>query len=193
MTFSSFVVSISCLQQDSLGDSAWTLLCRLLLPPPAARWVCSNPSATRCLRSLILRRNCSREELRHHPRGAPCRITFLQPPPSSSCKPGKCHNTYLKQKQIIKKAFDFGILFLNYFKYGYGNLFFVFFIVVHLQLSHLFPLCFLILESYLQIRIGPDWCGSIGWALSCNVIGCRLIPSHGTCLGCGFGPQSGHI
>ena len=34
---------------------------------------------------------------------------------------------------------------------------------------------------------GPGWCVSVDWALACKPKG--SIPSQGTCLGCGPGPQ----
>ena len=37
----------------------------------------------------------------------------------------------------------------------------------------------------------PGWCGSVDWALACEPQGHWLIPSQGTCLGCGPGPQLG--
>ena len=42
---------------------------------------------------------------------------------------------------------------------------------------------------------GPDQCGSVGWLSVVpqkQTVAC-WIPSQGTCLGCRFGPQSGHV
>lgn len=123
MTFPSFVISVSCLQQDSLGDSALTPLCICFVP--TSNQVCSNPSATRRLRGALFSSETAPRRSSGTTNGAPCHLTFLQLPPASPCKPGDSHNANLKQKQMTKKAFDFGILFLNYFKNSYRNLFFV--------------------------------------------------------------------
>ena len=46
--------------------------------------------------------------------------------------------------------------------------------------------------SHKTWAVSPGWGGSIGWALSCKLKGHPgLIPSQGTCLGCGFGPGLG--
>ena len=38
-------------------------------------------------------------------------------------------------------------------------------------------------------RISPGWCGSVDWAQAVNQTVASSIPSQGTCLGCGPGPQ----
>ena len=38
-------------------------------------------------------------------------------------------------------------------------------------------------------RINPGWCGSVDWAQAVNQTVASSIPSQGTCLGCGPGPQ----
>ena len=40
-----------------------------------------------------------------------------------------------------------------------------------------------------KIMKGPDWCGSVDWAQAVNQTVASSIPSQGTCLGCGPGPQ----
>ena len=43
--------------------------------------------------------------------------------------------------------------------------------------------------TYKNQAMSPDWCGSVYWALDCEPKGRGSIPSEGTCLGWGPGPQ----
>lgn len=109
MTFFSFVISVSCLQQDILSNRALPLLC--LLPRP---W--QQPGFQFSLRNTQPVESDS--PVNPFPGGTQvppnptlCMlITFrsLAPP-----QPKKYHKAYHKQKQVIKKAFDFGLLFKN--------------------------------------------------------------------------------
>ena len=42
-------------------------------------------------------------------------------------------------------------------------------------------------------RLGPDWCGSVGWASSFKQKIAGSIPGQGTCLGHGFRLQLGCV
>ena len=41
--------------------------------------------------------------------------------------------------------------------------------------------------------VGPDWCGSVGWAWVCEQKAASSIPCQSTYLGCGFTSRLGHV
>ena len=49
------------------------------------------------------------------------------------------------------------------------------------------------LEVYKEGWGCPGRCGSVGWTSSCKVKGPQFDSGQDTCLGCGFGPWSGHM
>lgn len=110
MTFSSFVISISCCSKTvwTTGlrhDSAFCFV-------PASNQVCSNPSATCSLWSFILQLNCSQGQFGHHPAGLS--ICTLPPPAFHLPAPpslGNITTPISNKNKWLKRAFDFGILF----------------------------------------------------------------------------------